>query len=133
MTKRRPNVTVKLILKVGNEILILKEDRTFTFPGGRVEWNERVKETLKRELKEEIDYIPEKEPVLFDFWDQLPENGKGHYVMIYFALCLEKKPKIKALEGAEILWLTKGEFKEKEIIRDSKFLEKIFKLEGLYK
>ena len=64
--------------------------------------------------------------------DQLPEDGKGHYVMIYFALFLEEKPKIKALEGAEILWLTKDEFKEKEIIRDNRFLEKIFN-DKLYK
>jgi len=127
MSKKRPNVTVKIILKVKDEILILKEDETFVFPGGRVKWDEKVMEALKRELKEEIDYVPEKNPVLFDVWDQLPEDGKGHYVMIYFALFLEEKPKIKALEGAEILWLTKDEFKEKEIIRDNKFLEKMYK------
>ncbi len=55
--KKRPNVTVKLIFRYQNTILILKDKNgIFTIPGGRIEWEESIFGVLDRGLREELNY-----------------------------------------------------------------------------
>jgi ADP-ribose pyrophosphatase YjhB (NUDIX family) len=55
--KKRPSVTVKLILRYKDEVLMVKHtDGHFGFPGGHVEWNESLIGALRRELREELGY-----------------------------------------------------------------------------
>lgn len=55
--KKRPNVTVKIMLRYKDKVLIVEhKDGNFGFPGGHVEWNESLIGALKRELKEELNY-----------------------------------------------------------------------------
>jgi len=125
--KKYPSVTVKILLKYNDQILILKDkDGAFTFPGGRMEWKESILGALQRELKEELDYSLEKEPKLFDVWNYISKDGGRHYVMIYYAKQLDKKPKFTSLEGAEMLWLTKEKFIKMDIIKDREFVDKMF-------
>lgn len=125
--KKYPDVTVKLIIKVGNEILMIREfSGAFGFPGGRVEWKESPFETLKRELKEEINYKLTKEPKLFDVWNYVWKNEKRHSVFITYFLKLNKKPLVYPNDCSEILWLTKKDILSRNIIKDKKFLDKIF-------
>ena len=65
--EKRPSVTVKILFKYNDQILILKDkDGAFTFPGGRMKWQESILGALQRELKEKLDYSLAKEPKLFD-------------------------------------------------------------------
>lgn len=123
--KKYPNVTVKIIFRYKDKMLMLKhKNGAFDFPGGRIEWKESMLGTLKRELKEELNYSLKNEPELFDVWDYISKNGKRHSVMIYFIFQLDKKPKFSSPENLQILWLAKES--AISIIKDKKFLEKIF-------
>lgn len=125
--KKYPNVSVKIIFKHKNKILMLKhKDEHFGFPGGGVEWKEPVLEALKRELKEELNYNLKKEPELFDVWDYIPVKKKIHSVFIYYIYPLNKKLNFISPEKLQTLWLTKKDMLAKNIIKNKKFLDKIF-------
>lgn len=124
---KQPNVTLKIILKYKNQIAIFKNpDGNFEFPGGRMEWKETIRESLDRELKEELSYSLEREPKLFDVWNYISKNGKRHSVMIYFIYFLRKKPRFSSPIGLGIFWLTKKDFIKMKIIRNKEFLNKMF-------
>ena len=99
----------------------------FDFPGGRMRWGESILGTLKRELKEELGYRLKKEPELFSVWNYISKDKKRHTVIIDYILKLDKKPRLFSPEKSQILWLTKKELKSMNIIKDKKFIEKIFK------
>lgn len=125
--KKYPDVTLKLIFKWRNKILMLRhKNGAFDFPGGRVEWKESLFNALNRELKEEIGYSLKKEPKLFGVWNYISKDGRRHTVVINFICPLKKKPKLFSSENLQILWLTKEEIVLKNILKDKKFIEKIF-------
>lgn len=101
----------------------------FEFPGGRLKWKESIFEGLKRELKEELNYDLKDEPELFHIWNYISRNGKRHSVIIHFIYPVKKKLKPPSLKKFKILWLTKKDLIKKNIIRDKKFLNKIFNYE----
>jgi len=124
--KKYPNVTIKIILKYRDKILILRHKKgAFDFPGGRLEWKESILGALKRELKEELDYTLKNEPELFDIWNYISRNGKRHSVMIYFIYQLDNQPNFFSPEKLQIVWLTKKT--AVPIIEDKKLVNKIFK------
>jgi ADP-ribose pyrophosphatase YjhB (NUDIX family) len=124
--KKYPNVTIKIIFRYKDKILMLRHGNgAFDFPGGRMEWKESILGTLKREIKEELNYFLENEPELFDIWNYVSKNGKRHSVMVYFIYQLDKKPKFSSSKNIQILWLT--EENTLPIIEDKKLVEKIFK------
>jgi 8-oxo-dGTP pyrophosphatase MutT (NUDIX family) len=123
--KKYPNVTLKIIFRHKDKTLMLRHrNGAFDFPGGRVEWKESIFGTLKRELKEELNYDLKEEPELFDLWNYISKNGRRHSVMIYFIYQLDKKPKLSSPEKLQLLWLTKEN--AILIIKDKKLVEKIF-------
>jgi len=126
--KKYPNVAVVVILRCKDRILILKhKSGKFSFPGGRMEWGESILGALYRELKEEINYSLKKEPKLFSVFNYISKDKKRHTVFIDYIYPLNKKPKLSSPEKLEILWLTKKELISKNITKDKKFLEKVFK------
>lgn len=126
--KKYPNVAVKLILRVKDKILILKQPNgKFSFPGGRLEWKESPMEALKRELKEEISYDFTVNPSLSNIYNYISSNGNRHTVIIDYYLKLQKKPAIRPREKLKPLWLTKKDFILRNIIKDRSLLNKIFK------
>ena len=126
--KKYPNVSVKLFLKHRNKILmLLQKNGRFDLPGGRVEWGESVLEALKRELKEELDYSLKKEPELFHIYDYVSDDKKRRSVIIDYIYSLNKMPKLSSPEKLEIFWLTKKDLISKNITKDKKFLDKVFK------
>ena len=55
--KKYPNVTLKIIFRYRGKVLMFRHPSgAFDFPGGRMEWGESIFGTLKRELKEELNY-----------------------------------------------------------------------------
>jgi len=125
--EKYPSVTVKMLFKYADQILILK-DRAggVTFPGGKMKWQESILGALRRELKEELDYSLVGEPKLFDVWNYISQDGQKHLVMIYYIQQLDEKPKLISLEGSEMLWLTKEDFIKMNIIKDKKFVDRMF-------
>ena len=126
--KKYPNVTVKVIFRYKNEILLLRhKNGVFSFPGGRMKWGELISGALNRELKEELNYSLKIEPELFDVWNYISKNKRRHSVMVYFIQKLSKKPRFFSPEKLKILWFTKKDIISKNIIKDKKFLDKIFR------
>jgi 8-oxo-dGTP diphosphatase len=125
--KKYPNVSIKIIFKYKNKIMMLEHPNgRHEFPGGRMEWGESIMEALKRELKEELNYDLKEEPELFSVWSYISKNKKRHSVIIHYILQLTKKPKIASTEGLKILWLTKKDLITKNVIKDKKMIDKIF-------
>ena len=123
--KKYPNITVKIILRYKNKMLMLRhKNGAFDFPGGRMKWKESIFGALQRELKEELNYSLNKEPELLDIWNYISKNGKRHSVMIYFFYQLKKKNKFSSPENHQILWLSKKE--TISIIKNKKLVDKIF-------
>jgi len=128
--KKYPIVAVAIILRYRDRILILKhknENGALKFPGGRMEWGESILGALYRELKEELNYSLKKEPELFSVFNYISKDKKEHTVFIDYIYPLAKKPKLTSPEKLGILWLTKKELISKNITKDEKFLDKIFK------
>jgi ADP-ribose pyrophosphatase YjhB (NUDIX family) len=125
--KKYPNVAVAIILRYKDKILMLKhKNGVFSLPGGRMEWGESILGALYRELKEELDYSLKKEPELFSVFNYISKDKKRHTFFIDYIYPLNKKPKLSSPEKLEILWLTKKDLISKNIIKDKKFLDKVF-------
>jgi ADP-ribose pyrophosphatase YjhB (NUDIX family) len=125
--EKYPKVAVAVILRYKDRILMLKhKNGVLKFPGGKMEWGESILGALKRELKEELSYSLEKEPELFSVFNYISKDKKEHTVFIDYIYPLAKKPKLSSPEKLGILWLTKKELIVKNIIKDEKFLDKIF-------
>lgn len=81
------------------------------FPGGHLEAGETLKEGLKRELKEEIDFTDDFEPIITHYYDEVKEkNGKLiHELEIDFLINVDST-KINvnlSNEHCDYKWLTK--------------------------
>lgn len=125
---KRPKVSIKILLRYKNQVLMLKEpDGTFNFPGGTMEWRESILGTLKRELIEELNYSLKREPDFFSVWNFVSKDKKRHIVLIHYIYFLDKKPKLVSQEKAEILWVTKKDMEALGIAKNKKFRDKIFK------
>ena len=125
--EKYPKVAVVVILRYKDRILMLKhKNGALKFPGGKIEWGESILGALKRELKEELNYSLEKEPELFSVFNYISKDKKEHTVFIDYFYPLAKKPKLTSPEKLKIFWLTKRELIAKNIIKDKKFLDKIF-------
>ena len=69
------------ILKDNDLFLIVKRNENdelypgaWEFPGGHLENGETLKEGLKRELKEEIGFIDEFNPIITHYFDEIKEK-----------------------------------------------------------
>jgi ADP-ribose pyrophosphatase YjhB (NUDIX family) len=126
--KKYPKVAVAIILRYRDKILILKhKNGALKFPGGKMEWGESILGALRRELKEELNYSLKKKPELFSVFNYVSKDKKEHTVFIDYIYPLAKKPKLSSPEKLEILWLTKEEIIAKNITKDRKFLDRIFR------
>jgi hypothetical protein len=63
---------------------------------------------------------------LFGIWNYISKNKKRHSVFINYICQLDKKPSLSSPEKLKILWLTKKDLISKKIIKDEKFLDKVF-------
>jgi len=123
--KKFPNVTQKIILRYKKRILIMRyTNNTHDFPGGRIEWGENFFDSLKRELKEELNFDLKEYPRLFHVWNYFSEARKRHSVMVYYIYDLPKYYNFIPEPNIELLWLTEKEMKA--TVRDSDFVKRMF-------
>lgn len=121
-----PNVTQKIILRYQEKILIARHaNGVHDFPGGRIEWGENLFDSLRRELKEELDFNLEDQPRLFHVWNYVSKDQERHSVMVYYICDLKEEPDFNSPENLELLWLENDQMKE--IVRDHDFVDRMFR------
>lgn len=106
------------ILRDHNQLLIVRRSENddlypgaWEFPGGHLEDGETLKEGLKRELKEEIGYNDDFNPIITHYYDGVKnKNGELiHDLEIDFIIDVDKS-KINVIlsdEHSEYKWVTK--------------------------
>ena len=117
------------ILRDNNLFLIVKRNENddlypgaWEFPGGHLEDSETLKDGLKRELKEEIGFVDEFEPIITHYYDEIKErNGELiHELEIDFIINVDSS-KINVIlsdEHCDYKWVTKDSSYLDEFIKD---------------
>ena len=116
------------ILKDKDLLLVVKRNYNdnlypgaWEFPGGHLESGETLKEGLKRELKEEIGFTYDFEPIITHYFDEMKEE-KGnliHLIELDFIINVDRSSITVKLsnEHCDYQWVTK----------DSKYLDEFIK------
>lgn len=110
----RPKVTCGAIVRKGNKILLTKRNIPpykdyWCLPGGHVEWEEKVIEAIKREVKEETGLSFK--PKFFRYYDEIIPKIKWHAVSLFFIGDARGKIKIKNKEVKGFKWFSKKEIR----------------------
>lgn len=123
---QRPDVTVKLILRVGNAVFMLHHhaNGAYDFPGGRMEWGESPEEALARELKEELSYTLPVEPTFFAIWNYIALDKSRHSLQVQYKAALPKRPDFTIKEAADGQWLDRIACLKQ--FQDSALVERLF-------
>lgn len=81
----------------------------WTFPGGKIEYNEKAEDAIIREVKEETgaDFKPTE---FLGYLDEI-RTEKGHCVSLWFKGSIEGELKPDAREISEIKWFAYDELK----------------------
>ncbi len=123
-----PSIAQKLILRFKDKILVLKHPNgVISFPGGKIEFGESLFSALNRELEEELNYTLDTMPKLFDVWNYISGDKKTHSIFIYYIYDLQRHIQFFSPEKSETLWLSKQDMININLIKDSQFLDKMFK------
>lgn len=120
MKKRLPVIVVIGVIKKGEKYLLTKrqspknEWNKWQFPGGGLEFGEKLEEAIKREINEELGVKVKVEKIIFPIIEIIRKNDNFHGVFFVF-LCqmINKKDPIKInFEASEYGWFTKEEIKK---------------------
>ncbi len=117
------------ILKDNDLLLIVKRNENdelypgaWEFPGGHLENGETLKEGLKRELREEIGFTDEFEPIIMHYYDEVKEKNVVlvHDLEIDFIINVDStKINVKLSdEHCDYKWVTKDSEYLDEFIKD---------------
>jgi len=83
------NVNVKIIFRAGGKLLFFRlKDGSSQLPGGHMEGEEQPLDTLRRELKEEMNYTLDREPTLLNVWTYVDKSKNIHRLTIAYVLDL---------------------------------------------
>ena len=122
---KHPNITLKLIIRSGNKILLLRRKRkVYEFPGGRMNFLETIEDALTREIKEELGTKIQMKSRLFHIWNYVSKNKRRHSVMIYFICSIPRPIKYRSPERLEVLWVTKKDMKR--VVSDPIFVQRMY-------
>ena len=111
----RPRVSTGAIIKRDNKFLLGKRNKEpyngyWTFPGGKIELDEKSRDTIIREVKEEfgVDFEP---TGFLGYLDEI-HTEKGHCVSLWFKGTIKGELKPDDREISEIKWATVEEIKK---------------------
>lgn len=111
----RPKVGVAVIINKGDKILFLLRrnshgDRTWSFPGGHLEFGEEIEECAKREVLEETG-LEIKDLKQIEFTNDIFKEENKHYITIFVAGSYESgEAEIKEPEKCiDMRWFGKDE------------------------
>jgi 8-oxo-dGTP pyrophosphatase MutT (NUDIX family) len=120
-------VAVKILLEnPGGELLVVRDGPVsdYEVPGGRIDKNESIEQTIKRELKEEVELdIKDLKYDIFDtFQSHNPHEKIDHLYFIVIVSISEEEAKQIGLsnEVQEFVWVNKNNHKD---YKYKKFLE----------
>lgn len=114
----KTDIVLTGILKDGDLLLVVKRSindelypGAWEFPGGHLENGELIKEGLKRELKEEIGFYQDFNPIITHYSDEI-KNKNGiviHSIEIDFIINVnkEKIDIVLSNEHCDYAWVTK--------------------------
>ena len=109
-------IKCRAIILHGGKMLVVrhKESNFVALPGGHLEYGEDLKESLKREIIEELGVEPEISRLLYI--NTYQEKGLTQYVEFFFEvtngdkyLDVEKLNRTHAHELAEIVWISSSD------------------------
>ena len=114
-------VSIKAIITDDNKVLCLKNERNeWDFPGGKINFNEDVKECLIREVKEETNLSINNLNILKPL--NLKFNGVSVFVLLYSAEISCDSPLSISYEHSEYNFFSKSEIKNLNMPQDYKNL-----------
>lgn len=126
--QKRPDVSVKLVLRAGGRVLMLhRASGSWEFPGGRLEWGESPEDAIKRELIEELNYSVPANPGFISLYNYIAEDSSQHSVILHYLLTVKEAPQLRTTDeepDAEVVWLTKGELAD--IIPNTELIDKVY-------
>jgi len=138
---RKRDLAECLIVNTKNEILLQKKTLDYASEkggpwcifGGEIEKGEKIKQTLLRELKEELNFRPKKVKFFKSYkYRMIGKNfGSGCFGIQYYFICKFTKPisNISLHEGAGFAFFDKSELKKLNIAKiDRKVLKYFFKI-----
>ena len=122
---------VSLIIEKGDKLLfqIMPNDTNYTLVGGKVNLMEKSKDTVVREIKEEVGYDASNDDIKLveiaeHFFDYIDKNGdvqKTHNILFIYKVILKEDSTITMgeefamadKESTRLCWITKEEAKDK--------------------
>lgn len=108
MTELVKQTTVKALIEENGKILMLKDNKgIWELPGGRIDNNDAKEETLKRELKEELDINNvEIGPKIYNFTFEVDCNDSKYQIFVIVCLCKINPSDLKiSQEHTEMKWI----------------------------
>lgn len=114
-------ISIKAIIVDQSKVLCLKNERNeWDFPGGKINFKEKVEDCLKREVKEEVNIDITNIKILKPF--NLKFNKVPVFVLVYSANISCDSPISVSYEHSEYKFFTKDEIKNLNMPTDFKYL-----------
>lgn len=125
----KTQIVITGILKDDGLFLVVKRNEddnlypgAWEFPGGHLEDGESLKDGLKRELKEEIGFTDDFNPIITHYFDEVKQKNNEliHNLEIDFIINVDSsKINIKlSNEHCDYKWVTKDSYYLDEFIKD---------------
>ena len=108
-------ITTKAIIERNEKILLVKDPKgVWELPGGRIEHGERPKESLLRELHEELGWKKITINELIDVWSFTSkiENRHNHFIILVYSCASNEKNIRKNNEYTKYKWTPIQEVKK---------------------
>lgn len=125
---KRPDVSVKLILRCDDSVLMLRRtDGSYEFPGGRIEWGESPEAALRRELLEELSYGIPGAPLFHHIYNYVSSDKSRHSIILHYLLEIDSHPQLHTTSeepDAIVAWVDKEQLRN--MTNDTPFVEGIF-------
>jgi len=120
------NAVGVVVVNPHGEVLLAKGKKwtgLYTIPGGHIEYGENVAEAVRRELKEEIGFVPERIELLSIDEDVFPKDfhRKVHFIYHNFVGLMTSEQRVKLLkrEFSDYQWISPHDILEDMPVKES--------------